>query len=217
MLVSRNGCLLSPGLWTVQVSAKSSLTQGPPIPACFQLNSLLLGAQRSSIPHGAGKGRNLRGAIYVLHFISAVSSLYYFDAFAENCDFWPLWCQREGTAPPPTSISHLPPPSRLLLEELYGWVWSTPPSSLPPSPSPIPHSPPFSLLSHPLPLPILLLLLQSPSLLLPAPFSLSPPLGDASLWLESWKVTQGSAKRKGILLYLKILSPDKLLQLCFCI
>ena len=140
-----------------------------------------------------------------------------FDAFAENCDFWPLWCQREGTAPPPTSISHLPPPSRLLLEELYGWVWSTPPSSLPPSPSPIPHSPPFSLLSHPLPLPILLLLLQSPSLLLPAPFSLSPPLGDASLWLESWKVTQGSSKRKGILLYLKILSPDKLLQLCFCI
>ena len=99
------------------------------------------------------------------------------------------WCQREGTAPPPTSISHLPPPSRLLLEELHGWVWSTPPCSLPPSPfflpspSPIPHSPPFCLLSHPLPLPILLLLLQSPSLLFPLVFSLPVAQSFSSAWL----------------------------------
>ena len=103
MLVSRNGCLLSPGLWTVQVSAKSSLTQGPPIPACFQLNSLLLGAQRSSIPHGAGKGRNLRGAIYVLHFISAVSSLYYISAILGCRGFGGL-CQ----APCSGQLQYLP-------------------------------------------------------------------------------------------------------------
>ena len=28
-----------------------------------------------------------------------------FDAFAENSGFWPLWCQREGTAPPPPPTS----------------------------------------------------------------------------------------------------------------
>lgn len=90
----------------------------------------------------------------------------------------------------PASFLPLPPPSLIPLLSA-----SSPTPSLCPSSSSFFSPPPFSSLR----------------------LSLSPPLGDASLWLESWKVTQGSAKRKGILLYLKILSPDKLLQLCFCI
>lgn len=46
-------------------------------------------------------------------------------------------------------------------------------------------------------------------------FLLPPPRGDASLWLKSWKVTQGSTRRKGILIFFKILSPYEFLQFCF--
>lgn len=86
-----------------QVSAKSSLTQGPPVPACSQLNSLLFGVQRSSFPHGAGKSRNLCGAIYILHFISAISPLHYISAILGCRGFGGL-CQ----APCSGQLHHLP-------------------------------------------------------------------------------------------------------------
>lgn len=112
-------------------------------------------------------------------------------------------CQREGKAPPPSCRFW----KRALPGGCLGrwWLLFPPPFFFPlPALSQFPFLllsslgfalPPFPLLSF-LPLPP-----SSPPSIPP------PPLGSASLRLKRWKVTQGSIKRKDILMYFKIKPP----------